>query len=213
MTGATPLPQPSAWVARFASLIPPGGRALDLACGSGRHARYLLARGVRMTMVDREISGVLDLSGTAGAEILKHDLEGPAPWPFGARRFDAVVVTNYLHRPLFGHIVGAVAPGGILLYETFAEGNAAFGRPRNPDFLLARGELLDRVRPHLRVLAFEDLVVSAPRPAAVQRIAAVRSGGRGSACTSSRSRTDTARSATPGPRSSCRSDPGSVPNA
>ena len=203
---------PSAWVTRFAPLIPRGGSVLDLACGSGRHARYLLAGGHPVVMVDRDVSGVADLADTAGAGIVRHDLEGPAQWPFGARRFAAVVVTNYLHRPLFGRIVQAVAPGGILIYETFAEGNAAFGRPRNPDFLLGREELLDRVRPHLRVIAFEDLAVSSPRPAMVQRIAAVRPGGRSSACTSAPSRTDTARCATPAPRSSDRSDPDCVPS-
>lgn len=203
--------RPSAWVTRFASLIPQGGSVLDLACGSGRHARYLLARGHPVVMVDRDVSGVADLAHAEGAAIVRHDLEGPAPWPFGARQFEAVVVTNYLHRPLFGRIVAAVAPGGILIYETFSEGNAAFGRPRNPDFLLGREELLNRVRPHLRVVAFEDLAVSSPRPAMVQRIAAVRPGGRSSACTSAPSRTDTVRCATPAPRSSGRSDPGSVP--
>lgn len=204
---------PSAWVTRFASLIPEGGSVLDLACGSGRHARYLLARGHPVAMVDRDVSGLADLARAGGAEIVRHDLEGPAPWPFGPRRFAAVVVTNYLHRPLFGHLLASVAPGGILIYETFAEGNAAFGRPRNPDFLLGREELLDRVRPHLRVIAFEDLAVSSPRPAMVQRIAAVRPDGRGSACTSAPTRTDTARCATPAPRSRGRSDPDSVPNA
>ena len=204
---------PSAWVTRFASLIPKGGSVLDLACGSGRHARYLLARGHPVVMVDRDVSGLADLAHAAGAEIVRHDLEGPAQWPFAARRFAAVVVTNYLHRPLFGRIVAAVAPGGILIYETFAEGNAAFGRPRNPDFLLGREELLDRVRPHLGVIAFEDLAVDSPRPAMVQRIAAVRPGDRSSACTSAPTRTDTARCATPAPRSSDRSDPGSGPSA
>ncbi len=204
---------PSAWVTRFASLIPRGGSVLDLACGSGRHARYLLALGHPVVMVDRDVSGVADLAHAAGAEIVRHDLEGPAPWPFGTRLFAAVVVTNYLHRPLFARIVQAVAPGGILIYETFAEGNAAFGRPRNPDFLLGRGELLDRTRPNLQVIAFEDIAVSSPRPAMVQRIAAVRPGGRSSACTSAPTRTDMARCATPAPRSSGRSDPDSVPSA
>lgn len=174
-----PDPEPSAWVARFAALIREGGTALDLACGGGRHARLLLARGHRVAMLDRDTSRVADLAPHPRAEILARDLEDGGPWPLAGRRFDGVVVANYLHRPILGRVLDAVAPGGALIYETFAEGNAAFGRPRNPDFLLRRGELLDLARPAgLRIVAFEDMAVAEPRPAVVQRIAAVCPGGR-----------------------------------
>lgn len=176
--GHDPVLQPSAWVARFIPVASPGGAALDLACGGGRHARWLLERGWRVTAVDRDTSGVADLRGDARVEILQADLEG-GPWPLldddgRDRTFGAVVVTNYLWRALLPRIVAAVAPGGMLVYETFARGNERFGKPSNPDFLLADGELLEAVRGRLTVVAYECLEVAAPKPAMVQRIAAVR---------------------------------------
>lgn len=165
---------PSEWVARFADLVPAGGRVLDVACGGGRHARFFLERGHPVTVVDRDTSGVADLGENPDVEILEADLEAGEPWPFGGRAFEGVVVTNYLWRPILPDIVAAVAPGGVLLYETFARGNEQFGHPRNPDFLLEPGELLDAVRGELRVAAYEDLVVEEPATKAVQRIAAVR---------------------------------------
>jgi len=164
----------SAWVARFGTLIPPGGSVLDLACGAGRHVRYLSERGFRVVAVDRDIAGIEDLQGHPGVEAHQMDLEDGSPFPFSGRKFDGVVVVNYLHRPLFPALVASLAPGGALIYETFARGNERFGVPSNPAFLLDRGELLDAVRPPLEVVAYEDLEVSDPRPAAVQRIAAVR---------------------------------------
>src|SRR5688572_25622246 len=164
----------SEWVARFADLVPAGGRLLDVACGGGRHARFFLERGHPVTVVDRDISGVADLGENLGVEILEADLEAGEPWPFTGRTFEGVVVTNYLWRPILPDIVAAVAPGGVLLYETFARGNEQFGHPRNPDFLLKPGELLDAVRGELRVAAYEDLIVEEPATKAVQRIAAVR---------------------------------------
>ena len=166
------LTAPSPWILRFAALAAPGGRVLDLACGAGRHARLFLARGYRVTAVDRDLSGLADLREAPDLERLETDLEDGSGWPLAGRHFDAVVVTNYLHRPLLGDIVASLAPGGLLLYETFAAGNERFGRPRNPDFLLRSGELLEVVQGRLRVLAYEDLEVVEPHPAAVQRIAA-----------------------------------------
>ena len=167
-------PEPSLWVARFADLVPAGGRVLDVACGAGRHARSFLQQGHPVTVVDRDTSGVADLGEHPNVEILEFDLEAGKPWPFAGRVFEGVVVTNYLWRPILADIVASVAPGGVLLYETFARGNEQFGHPRNPDFLLKPGELLDAVRGELRVAAYEDRIVEEPDPKAVQRIAAVR---------------------------------------
>ncbi len=164
----------SAWIARFASLIPSGGTVLDLAAGGGRHARYFLKRGHPVVAIDRKTGALEDLAARPYAEVIEADLEDGSPWPLGPRRFEAVVVANYLHRPVLPAIVGAVAPGGVLLYETFAQGNEKFGKPSNPDFLLKPGELLDAVTGTLRVLAFEDLIVDEPKPAVVQRICARR---------------------------------------
>ncbi|HKN89717.1 MAG TPA: class I SAM-dependent methyltransferase [Acidimicrobiia bacterium] len=165
---------PSPWVARFASLVPPGGPVLDVAAGAGRHTRFFRARGHPVTAVDRDTSGLADLRADAGVEIVEFDLEAGAPFPFRGRPFDAVVVTNYLHRPILPDLVAAVAGGGVLLYETFARGHERFGRPRRPEFLLQPGELLDAVHGGLRVIAYEDLILDEPEPRAVQRIAAVR---------------------------------------
>ena len=164
--------RPSAWVRRFAPLVPAAGAVLDLAFGGGRHSRLFLAAGHPVTAVDSAVSGLADLAGREGLEIVEADLEDGRPFPLAGRSFAGVVVTNYLHRPLLPALVEAVASGGLLIYETFARGNERFGRPSNPDFLLAPGELLDAVRGRLRVLAYEDLLVENPRPAAVQRIAA-----------------------------------------
>lgn len=165
---------PSAWVCRFANGVPRGGPVLDLACGSGRHVRLFLGRGHPVTAVDRDLSGLSDLGGNAALEKLEIDLEDGRPFHLAGRRFAAVIVTNYLHRPLLTALVEAVAPGGLLLYETFASGNKRFGRPSNPDFLLKPGELLGLARGRLRVLAYEDLEVTTPKPACVQRIAAIQ---------------------------------------
>jgi len=145
---------------------------LDVACGGGRHARFFAARGYAVAAVDRDAVGLASLRNVARVTVTCADIEG-GPWPYAGRTFDAVLVTNYLHRPLFPLLLDALAPGGVLIYETFALGNARFGRPSNPDFLLQPGELLDKVLPHLRVIAYEDVTVETPRAACVQRICAV----------------------------------------
>lgn len=165
--------EPSPWVARFAHLIAPGSRVLDLACGFGRHARYFAGRGCRVLAVDRDPAALASMAGVSGIETHAADLEG-APWPLADRRFDALVVTNYLHRPLFPELLAALADDGTLLYETFARGNEAYGRPSNPDFLLEPGELLRLLAPRLTVVAFEQgRVAAGEREAVVQRLAAV----------------------------------------
>lgn len=167
------LETPSAWVCRWAGEIPAGGRVLDVACGSGRHARWLAARGHPVEAVDRDPATLDELADTPGVITRCADLEG-GPWPYAGQAFAGIVVVNYLHRPLFPHLLGALAPRGVLIYETFAAGNERYGRPANPDFLLRAGELLELVRDRLRVLAYEDLFVTDPRPAMVQRICALR---------------------------------------
>ena len=132
---------PSPWITRFAHLIAPNARVLDLAAGRGRHARWLAARGARVVAVDRDPDALATMAGVPRITARACDLEAGA-WPLEGERFDAIVVTNYLHRPLFPHLRAALAPDGVLLYETFAMGNEAFGRPTNPDFLLCRDELL-----------------------------------------------------------------------
>jgi SAM-dependent methyltransferase len=167
---------PSLWVTRWAHLLEPGASVLDVASGSGRHARWFAARGHAVLAVDRDADALASLSACEGIDTLTADLENGAPWPLPKdRTFGAVVVTHYLHRPLFGHLIDALAPGGVLIYETFAAGNESVGKPSNPAFLLQPGELLDAVRGRLRVIAYEDGFLDAPRPAFVQRICAVRS--------------------------------------
>ncbi len=173
----TSVDPPSRWVLRFGLAVPSHGRVLDLACGTGRHTRLFLGLGHPVLAVDRDTSWLEDIAGSPGLTIIEADLEaaqGAPPLGLAKARFDGVVVTNYLHRPLLGWIVGAVSPGGILVYETFAVGNEHFGHPRNPDFLLKPGELLEAVIGTLRVIAYEHGVVErAGKKFVVQRIAAM----------------------------------------
>ena len=168
--GATPArrERPSPWVVRFADLVPKDAVVLDVAAGGGRHARLFVDRGHRVVAVDREVR---DLRAHAHLEVVEADLENGAPWPLGERRFGAIVVTNYLHRPLLPILVDRLEPGGVLVYETFARGNERIGQPTNPDFLLERGELLRAVAGKLRVIAFEEATLP---DRVVQRIVAVR---------------------------------------
>ncbi|MCS7100799.1 MAG: methyltransferase domain-containing protein [Burkholderiaceae bacterium] len=168
---------PSPWIVRFAHLVPAGAQVLDVACGGGRHTRFFAARGCAVDAVDRDATAAAALSGEPLVRFLAADLEN-GPWPYAGQRFDAVIVTNYLHRPLFPHLRQALADGGVLLYETFAAGQEAFGRPSNPAFLLQPGELLQAFGAHLHVLAYEDGLIAAPRPARVQRLCALRLGAR-----------------------------------
>jgi len=165
--------QPSDWVRRFAPLIPADGAVLDLACGGGRHARFLASLGHRVEAVDRDVEALAALSGVDGIDTRHADLEG-GPWPYYNRVFDGIVVTNYLFRPLLPHLISALGEGGVLIYETFMEGNEQFGRPANPAYLLRRGELLEVVRRRLTVVAFEQGEIASPRRAMVQRICACR---------------------------------------
>lgn len=167
-----PVEEVSSWVARWAPHIAGRGRVLDVACGGGRHAVYLASLGLQVEAVDIDISTASAAIKDVGNVTLRQaDLEN-APWPYGEAEFDAVVVTRYLHRPLFPALMAALADRGMLVYETFAVGHEHFGRPRNPDFLLQRGELLDRVHACLRVVAYEEGVTQGA--SVLQRICAVK---------------------------------------
>lgn len=162
----------SPWVLRFLPLLGRQQPVLDLACGGGRHLRAVLESGRAAVGVDIDLRGVADLGRRPGLDLVRADLEGGS-WPFPGQLFAGIIVSNYLHRPLFPSLLAALAPGGLLLYETFAQGNGRFGRPSSPSFLLRSGELLDLVRGRLQVIAYEHGVVSSPKTAVVQRLAAI----------------------------------------
>jgi SAM-dependent methyltransferase len=159
---------------RWVPLIRPRGAVLDLACGGGRHARWLAKRGYQVTAVDRDAGAIAALGGIPGVTPVEADLEGGKPWPLPGRCFDGIVVTNYLHRPLFPRLIESLGEGGILIYETFALGNERFGRPSKLEFLLKPGELLDAFGRALTVIAFEQGRVERPKTAMIQRLCAFR---------------------------------------
>ena len=156
---------PSPWVVRWAPLIT-RGTVLDVACGGGRHAKLFLNRGVEVVALDREPRVI------PGARFVQADLERGSPWPLPGERFEGVVVTNYLHRPLLPVLAASLKAGGVLIYETFMAGNERYGKPSNPEFLLRPGELWETFR-ELHVLAFGQGRVDAPRTAVMQRLCAV----------------------------------------
>ena len=176
--------EPSPWVNRFAPLVVAaakgGGPVLDLACGNGRHARRFLALGCGVVAVDRNVEPMMDVASDPALEVIAVDLEtGPPVFsgegPLAGRTFAAIVVVNYLYRPLFAALLDALQPGGVFVYETFARGNERFTRPRNPDHLLCSGELLDLVKGRMQVVAYEHgLVETGPLPGVIQRVCAVK---------------------------------------
>ena len=167
---------PSPWVERFAALAPARSSVLDLACGSGRHARLFAAAGHSVEAVDKDPEVLAALADVAGITTRQSDLED-GPWPYYGRVFDVVVVTNYLYRPLLPQLLNVVQPQGVLIYETFMVGNERFGKPSNPTYLLRTGELLDVVRGRMAVVAFEQGETRSPKQAMVQRLCAVRDSG------------------------------------
>ena len=160
---------PSGWVVRWAPLVTQG-TVLEIACGSGRHAKFFLERNLKVVAVDRDAQDI------PGARFIRADLEDGSPWPLPGERFAAVVVTNYLHRPLFPKILESLRPGGVLIYETFMLGNERFGRPSNPEFLLRPGEL-PQAFAGLQVQGFEEGPVIEPKPAMIQRLCAISAKG------------------------------------
>lgn len=162
----------SPWVRRWAHLVAPGERLLDLACGGGRHARFFAARGVLVDAVDGDAAALSTLPVLSGLRVRHADLEG-ADWPLAGETYDAVLVCRYLYRPRWIDLLNLLRPAGVLIYETFARGNEALGRPKRADFLLETSELLDRVHGKLRVVAFEEGRIDLQRSAVLQRIVAV----------------------------------------
>ena len=167
----------SPWVQRFAPLVAPGGTVLDLASGGGRHARYFLKLGHPVVAIDRDTVPLADLKGNPEADVIQADLEvgAASTRAWGDLAFAGVVVCNYLHRPLLPYLLDAVAPGGVIIYETFASGNERYAKPRNPDYLLEPGELLSLAGARFQVIAYEHGLIEGPR--VVQRIAAVNAPG------------------------------------
>ena len=165
---------PSRWVSRWADMVPPGSPVLDLACGNGRHGRLFLERGHPTLFVDKDTSAVADLPHARGASLMEVDLEDGSPFPLQGREFGGVIVTCYLHRPILPAIIDAVAPGGALIYETFARGNEAYGHPAREAYLLDEGELLRAVAGKLTIRAYEHGYDADPKPGIRQRICAYR---------------------------------------
>lgn len=165
---------PSPWVVEHLGKVVPGGLVLDIACGSGRHTRHAAQRGYRVVSVDIDIKQMSSLIGNNMVQLVEADLEN-GPWPFGDQKFDAIIVTNYLWRPLMTQLIGAVANDGFLIYETFALGKSQYGGPSNPDFLLQPGELLEAVNGELTVLAYgHGVKASGSRLSTRQHICAIR---------------------------------------
>lgn len=173
---STPFPTPDPWVRRFAPLVRSGGTVLDLASGAGRHARLFLERGHSVVALDRTVAALQPMAGRKGLEIVEADIEA-GPWPLDGRTFDAIVVVNYLHRPLMARLAESLNPGGVLIYRTFAIGNERFGKPSNPDFLLRPNELLECFAGKLEVIAYEAGEIAEPKPAIIQRICAIKRSG------------------------------------
>ena len=175
--------EPSPWVVRFAPLIPQSGEILDLACGGGRHSRLTLGLGYRVVAADCSILGLEDLRKQKSLEIVEIDLETANPFVPGGilhgRIFTGIIVTNYLHRLILSSLIGALADDGVLIYETFSVGNERYGHPRNPDYLLRPGELLETAQKRLQVIAYENGLIQEPRMAVVQRLCAVNSSSDG----------------------------------
>lgn len=163
---------PSPWICHYAQLITNGGQVLDLACGNGRHARWLAANNWQVHAVDRDVQSLTELQQLPNISTTVADLENDV-WPYSGCRFHGIVVSRYLHRPLLPRLIESLHSGGVLIYETFMDGNERFGRPKNPDFLLRSNELLEVFFPQLTVIAYQQGEFHEPNPAVMQRICAV----------------------------------------
>ena len=169
----TKVPMVSDWVRKYISLVPAKKLVLDLACGSGRNTRFLLDQGYTVVALDKDVSQLTDITGQQNLQKYMFDLETNAKFPFGKREFAGIIVTNYLHRPLFGDLINSLSHNGVLIYQTFMMGNEAYGRPSNPNFLLQINELSDVFSNKLDVVAFQQGYEESPKPSVVQKICAV----------------------------------------
>lgn len=160
---------PSPWLEAYAGHIRPQGSVLDVAAGRGRNARWLAQQGFRVEAVDRDAEVMQAMRGIDGITLRVADLEQNG-WPYKDQQFDAIVVCRYLHRPLFPHLIDSLAPGGVLIYETFMQGQAVYGKPSNPEFLLKPDELLEAFQPALEILAFEQGLQELPKPCMLQHL-------------------------------------------
>lgn len=171
MTEQISIEQPSPWIVEHAPLIRNNGQVLDLACGNGRHALWLAKQGYRVDALDRDAKALASMVGMDNINVLNVDIEA-GRWPGSGQRYDGIIVSRYLYRPLLSKLAEMLEPGGILIYETFMVGNERYGRPSNPDFLLRTNELLDVYSPLLSIIAFEQGEVETPRLAVTQRLCA-----------------------------------------
>jgi SAM-dependent methyltransferase len=171
MTRHNLIEQPSPWIVKYASLIPEKGRVLDLACGNGRHAIWLAQQGYQVDAVDRDAQALSNMMGMDNIEVIVVDIEA-GDWPYSDLRYDGVIVSRYLYRPLLPALAEILNPGGVLIYETFMTGNERYGKPSNPDFLLLPNELLEIYSPLLNIIDFEQGEMRTPRPVVMQRICA-----------------------------------------
>ncbi|MGZ4975676.1 MAG: class I SAM-dependent methyltransferase [Methylobacter sp.] len=170
------LEKPSFWIVKHAPLIPKAGRVLDLACGNGRHAIWLAEQGYQVEAIDRDAQVVSSMEGMDNINVFIVDLEA-GDWPHSDRKYDGLIVSRYLYRPLLHTLPAMLNPGGVLIYETFMVGNERYGKPSNPDFLLQSDELLEVYSPVLKIIAFEQGEETMPRPAVMQRICAAKKAG------------------------------------
>jgi SAM-dependent methyltransferase len=173
MIGQHLLEKPSPWIVEYVQLIRKGGRVLDLACGNGRHAIWLAKQGYQVDAIDRDAQVVSNMVGMDNINVFIADLEA-GDWPHSDRKYDGIIVSRYLYRPLLRTLAALLNPGGILIYETFMAGNERYGKPSNPDFLLLPNELFEVYSPLLNIIAFEQGEEQTSRPAVMQRICAIK---------------------------------------
>ena len=171
MIGQNLIEKPSPWIVKYTPLIRKEGSVLDLACGNGRHAIWLAKQGYQVDAIDRDAQVVSNMAGMDNINVFIVDLEA-SDWPHSDQRYDGIIVSRYLYRPLLQTLAAILNPGGVLIYETFMAGNEHYGKPSNPDFLLLPNELLEIYSPLLSIIAFEQGEETTPKPAVMQRICA-----------------------------------------